>query len=121
MGICLGHQTLIEVCGGRIRRADRVMHGKTSGVFHDGRTLYAGLGNPFTATRYHSLIAREADLPECLEISAYTAEGEVMGVRHREHPAEGVQFHPESIATPEGLQLLANFLQLCRADRRQAS
>jgi len=121
LGICLGHQTLVEVCGGRIHRAERVMHGKTSAVYHDGRTLYAGLGSPFTATRYHSLIARETDLPACLEVSAYTAEGEVMGVRHREHLAEGVQFHPESIATPEGMQLLASFVQQCRAAGRRAS
>jgi anthranilate synthase/aminodeoxychorismate synthase-like glutamine amidotransferase len=121
LGICLGHQTIIEVYGGRIQRAERVMHGKTSPVFHDGRTIYAGLGNPFTATRYHSLIAQEADLPDALEVAAYTAEGEVMGVRHREHDVEGVQFHPESVMTPEGAQLLGNWLQRCTLARRVTS
>jgi len=113
LGICLGHQTIIEVFGGRIQRARRVMHGKTSPIYHDGRSVYAGLGNPFTATRYHSLIAEEGDLPTALEIAAYTVEGEVMGVRHREHAVEGVQFHPESVMTAEGAQLLGNWLQLC--------
>jgi anthranilate synthase/aminodeoxychorismate synthase-like glutamine amidotransferase len=112
LGICLGHQTIIEVFGGRIQRAGRVMHGKTSPVYHDGRTIYTGLGNPFTATRYHSLIALEQDLPRDLEISAYTVEGEVMGVRHRELAVEGVQFHPESVMTLEGAQLLENWLRL---------
>jgi len=121
LGICLGHQTIIEVYGGRIRRAERVMHGKTSPIYHDSRTIYAGLGNPFTATRYHSLIAGEQDLPDSLEISAYTVEGEIMGVRHREHDVEGVQFHPESVMTPEGAQLLGNWLQRCRPARRVAS
>ena len=121
LGICLGHQTIIEVHGGRIRRAERVMHGKTSPVYHDSRTIYAGLGNPFTATRYHSLIAGEQDLPASLEITAYTVEGEIMGVRHREHAIEGVQFHPESVMTPEGAQLLGNWLQLCRPARKVAS
>ncbi|MEZ4387307.1 MAG: aminodeoxychorismate/anthranilate synthase component II [Candidatus Krumholzibacteriia bacterium] len=120
LGICLGHQTIVEVFGGRIVRADRVMHGKTSEIFHDGRTIYAGLGSPFQATRYHSLLVREADVPACLEISAYTTAGEVMGVRHREHAVEGVQFHPESIMTTEGGQLLANFLRRCEPARRCA-
>ncbi len=115
LGICLGHQTIVEVFGGRIQRAERVMHGKTSPVYNDGRTIYSGLGNPFTATRYHSLIAVEGDLPEALEISAYTAEGEIMGVRHRQLAIEGVQFHPESVMTPEGAQLLGNWLQICTA------
>lgn len=121
LGICLGHQTIVSVFGGKITRADQVMHGKTSPVFHDGRTIYTGLGTPFVATRYHSLVVREADLPPDLEISAYTEDGEIMGVRHREHAVEGVQFHPESIMTREGPQLLANWLQGCRRDRRQAS
>jgi para-aminobenzoate synthetase component 2 len=121
LGICLGHQTIVEVCGGRVRRADRVMHGKTSAIYHDGHHIYAGLGNPFTATRYHSLIACEPDLPSCLEISAYTSEGEIMGIRHRAHPTEGVQFHPESILTGEGQQLLANWLDMCNGVRREAS
>jgi len=113
LGVCLGHQAIVEVFGGRVARADRVMHGKTSPVYHDGRTVYAGLGNPFTATRYHSLIAREQDVPASLEISARTAEGEVMGVRHRVLPVEGVQFHPESVMTGEGRLLFANWLRLC--------
>jgi len=111
LGICLGHQAIVQACGGRITRADTVMHGKTSHVYHDGRTLYDGLSNPFDATRYHSLLVREEDLPDCLEVSAYTSGGEIMGVRHKEHPVEGVQFHPESILTVEGKDLLANFLR----------
>ena len=112
LGICLGHQCIVEAFGGRIGRADRVMHGKTSRIHHDGLTVYAGLSNPFTATRYHSLIAREDELPAELAVAARTAEGEVMGVRHRALPVEGLQFHPESILTTEGLRLLANFLVL---------
>ncbi len=119
LGVCLGHQCLVAACGGRIGRADRVMHGKVSPVYHDGRTLYAGLSNPFTATRYHSLIAREESLGADLEVSAYTSDGEIMGVRLRGRPVEGVQFHPESILTPEGSRLLANFLQLAAADRTE--
>lgn len=111
LGICLGHQAIVQACGGRITRADAVMHGKTSHVYHDGRTLYDGLSNPFDATRYHSLLVREEHLPDCLEVSAYTSGGEIMGVRHRQHPVEGVQFHPESILTVEGKDLLANFLR----------
>ena len=110
LGICLGHQAIVEAFGGRITRADRVMHGKTSRIHHDGGTLYTGLSNPFIATRYHSLIVRPEDLPDELEAVARTAEGEIMGVRHRELPIEGVQFHPESILTTEGPHLLANFL-----------
>ncbi len=120
LGICLGHQAIVEVFGGRVTRADTVMHGKLSEVFHDGRTIYAGLGNPFRATRYHSLLVREQDLPGDLEVSAYTTAGEIMGVRHREHAVEGVQFHPESIMTPEGSRLLANFLRRCDPLRRCA-
>ncbi len=113
LGICLGHQTLVEVSGGRVTRCAQVMHGKTSPVYHDGRDLYTGLSNPFTATRYHSLGVREEDVPAALEICAYTAAGEVMGVRHRTRPSHGVQFHPESIMTAEGAQLLQNWLRLC--------
>ncbi|MBD3222298.1 aminodeoxychorismate/anthranilate synthase component II [bacterium] len=113
LGICLGHQTIVEVYGGRVGRADTVMHGKTSEVYHDDRTIYAGLASPFTATRYHSLIVREEDVPAGLEVSAYTAAGEIMGARHRELPVEGVQFHPESIMSPEGGRLLANFVRRC--------
>jgi anthranilate synthase/aminodeoxychorismate synthase-like glutamine amidotransferase len=117
LGICLGHQCIVEAFGGTIGRADRVMHGNVSEVYHDSRTLYDGLSNPFIATRYHSLIAREADLPAELEVSAYTSAGEIMGVRHKELPIEGLQFHPESILTEEGGAVLTNFLRLCGAQR----
>ncbi len=112
LGVCLGHQSIVQAYGGTIVRADRLMHGKTSKVYHDGGTIYAGMSNPFQATRYHSLIALESDLPEELQISSYTSGGEIMGVRHRDLPIEGLQFHPESILTPEGVTLLQNFLQL---------
>ena len=118
LGVCLGHQCIVEVFGGEVVRADRVMHGKTSRIYNDGRTLYEGLSNPFEATRYHSLIAREESLPAELEVSAFTSEGEIMGVRHRVHPIEGVQFHPESILTREGPALFANFLRLAAACAR---
>lgn len=111
LGVCLGHQALVEVHGGAIARAERLMHGKTSQVLHDGRGLFAGLPSPFAAGRYHSLIARRETLPDALEITAWTEEGEVMGVRHRELAVEGVQFHPESILTPDGPRLLAGFLR----------
>jgi len=110
LGVCLGHQTIGYAFGGQIVRAPRIMHGKTSPILHDGRTIYKGLGNPFTAGRYHSLIVDRVTLPECLEVSAETAEGEIMGIRHRDAPLEGVQFHPESILTPAGKRLLKNFL-----------
>jgi anthranilate synthase/aminodeoxychorismate synthase-like glutamine amidotransferase len=110
LGICLGHQCIVEVFGGLIERSGRVMHGKVSNIYHDGKTIFDGLSNPFSATRYHSLIAQEDNLPEALEVSAYTSDGEVMGVRLKGRPVEGVQFHPESILTPEGKKLLANFL-----------
>ncbi|HET6348101.1 MAG TPA: aminodeoxychorismate/anthranilate synthase component II [Candidatus Krumholzibacteria bacterium] len=115
LGVCLGHQCIVEVFGGSVVRASRVMHGKVSMVYHDGRTIYDGLSNPFSATRYHSLIAEERGLTDLLEISAYTSEGEVMGVRLKGRPVEGVQFHPESILTPEGARLLSNFLSVARA------
>ena len=111
LGVCLGHQSIVQAFGGRIVRAERVMHGKTSRIYHDCGTIYAGLSNPFQATRYHSLIAVESDLPADLKVSSYTSGGEIMGVRHREFPIEGLQFHPESILTPEGQTLLGNFLQ----------
>ena len=113
LGICLGHQCIVEAFGGRIERAGRVMHGKTSRIHHGGGTIFKGLSDPFTATRYHSLIAPEAELPDILEVSARTSDGEIMGVRHREMTIEGVQFHPESVLTIEGPRLLANFLGLC--------
>lgn len=110
LGVCLGHQSIAQAHGGRVVRAPRLMHGKTSPIEHDGRTLFQGLPSPFEATRYHSLIAEEASLPACLEVSARTAEGEIMALRHRELPLEGVQFHPESILTQHGLALLENWL-----------
>ena len=112
LGVCLGHQSIGAALGGSIVRADRIMHGKTSPIRHDGRTVFTGLSNPFEATRYHSLLIERASLPECLEISAWTDEGEIMGVRHRQHLLEGVQFHPESILTVEGKRLLKNFLDV---------
>jgi anthranilate synthase component 2 len=114
LGVCLGHQSIGQAFGGRIVRAGRLMHGKTSPVHHDGRELFAGLSNPFEATRYHSLLIERATLPPCLEITAWTAEDEIMGVRHREQPLWGVQFHPESILTVEGKRLLENFLEMTR-------
>jgi len=110
LGVCLGHQCLVSHYGGRIVRAARLMHGKTSAVTHDGRSIYRGLSQPFAAGRYHSLAAEHASLPGELELCAETEEGEIMGVRHRELPLEGVQFHPESVLTPEGDRLMANFL-----------
>ncbi len=110
LGVCLGHQCIGAAYGGRIVRAARLMHGKTSPIRHDGQTLFAGLPNPFEATRYHSLLIERESLPACLTISAETAEGEIMGVRHRTDPVEGVQFHPESILTQAGKALLRNFL-----------
>jgi len=118
LGVCLGHQCIGAALGGTIVRAGRIMHGKTSPIRHDGRTLFAGLPNPFDATRYHSLLIERATIPDCLEISAWTDEGEIMGVRHREHLLEGVQFHPESILTLEGKRLLKNFLEVSRKGGR---
>ncbi|HSR88411.1 MAG TPA: aminodeoxychorismate/anthranilate synthase component II [Pontiella sp.] len=111
-GVCLGHQSIGEVYGGNVIRADRLMHGKTSPILHEGKSVFKGLPSPFDATRYHSLIIERESIPECLEITAWTAEGEVMGVQHKEHPVHGVQFHPESILTVEGKRLLQNFLDL---------
>jgi anthranilate synthase/aminodeoxychorismate synthase-like glutamine amidotransferase len=110
LGVCLGHQCIGEVFGGEIVRAPALFHGKTSLIYHDGKTIFRGLPRPFEATRYHSLVIRRETLPECLELSAETDDGVIMGVRHRELPIEGVQFHPESILTHEGKKLLANFL-----------
>jgi anthranilate synthase/aminodeoxychorismate synthase-like glutamine amidotransferase len=120
LGVCLGHQSIVEVFGGRVVRADRLMHGKTSAVRHDGRTLFAGLPQPCEVGRYHSLIAEPGTLPEVLAVSARTDEGEIMGVRHRTLMVEGVQFHPESILTPDGPQLLGNFLAYTAARRAAA-
>lgn len=112
LGVCLGHQSLAYAFGGEIIRAERLMHGKTSMVHHDGKTIFQGLPNPFEATRYHSLIAKRSSLPSDFEISAETVEGEIMGIRHKPTGAEGVQFHPESILTTAGMDLLRNFLAL---------
>jgi anthranilate synthase component II len=114
LGVCLGHQSIGAAFGGNIVRAARLMHGKTSPIHHDGRTIFRGLSQPFEATRYHSLLIERSTLPACLELSAWTAEGEIMGVRHRQHLVEGIQFHPESILTIEGKHLLKNFLDLTR-------
>jgi len=111
LGVCLGHQAIGEAFGGRVVRAPEIVHGKTSWIYHDGRTIFKGLSNPFEATRYHSLIVAREGLPECLEVSAWTENGLIMGLRHREYPIEGVQFHPESILTVEGKALLRNFLE----------
>ncbi len=112
LGVCLGHQCIGAAFGGRIVRATRLMHGKTSPIEHDGRGVFRDLPIPFDATRYHSLLVERRTLPDCLEVSAWTAEGEIMGLRHLQHVVEGIQFHPESILTIEGKQLLGNFLEL---------
>lgn len=112
LGVCLGHQAIGEAFGGDVVRAERLMHGKISMIYHDGRTIFENIPNPFEATRYHSLIIKKDTLPSCLEISAETKEGEIMGVRHRELKVEGVQFHPESILTKVGMDILRNFLKI---------
>jgi len=112
LGVCLGHQAIGQAFGGHVVRAPQLMHGKASEVNHDGRTIFAGLSEPFLAGRYHSLIVEKPSLPQCLEISASTKDGVIMGLRHREWKLEGVQFHPESILTSEGKRLLSNFLKL---------
>ncbi|MFM2241790.1 MAG: hypothetical protein RLZ97_645 [Verrucomicrobiota bacterium] len=111
LGVCLGHQSIGQVYGGDVVRADRLMHGKTSPILHEGGSVFAGLPSPFEATRYHSLIVKRETLPDCLEITAWTAEGEIMGLRHKELQVHGVQFHPESILTEHGKVMLANFLK----------
>ncbi|HOV80874.1 MAG TPA: aminodeoxychorismate/anthranilate synthase component II [Bacillota bacterium] len=112
LGVCLGHQAIGQAFGGRVVRADRLMHGKTSLIHHDGRSIFRDIPSPFTAARYHSLVLERGSLPDCLEISAWTGEGEIMGVRHRVYPVEGVQFHPESVLTEHGHKILQNFLAL---------
>jgi len=114
LGVCLGHQCVASAFGGEIVRAPRLMHGKTSMVYHDGGTIFEGVEDPFEANRYHSLIVRKETLPECLEVSAWTDQDEIMGIRHRELPIEGVQFHPESILTGAGMAILGNFLKKYR-------
>jgi para-aminobenzoate synthetase component II len=120
LGVCLGHQCIGEVFGGEIVRAPALFHGKTSMIYHDDKTIFRGLPRPFEATRYHSLVIRRETLPDCLELSAETDDGVIMGVRHRELLVEGVQFHPESILTREGKQLLANFLSQAPAVELEA-
>jgi anthranilate synthase component II len=112
LGVCLGHQAIGQVFGGKVVRAPSLMHGKTSPVFHDGRELFLGMPNPFAATRYHSLVVDRPSLPDCLKVTAWTDDGLIMGLRHRELPVWGVQFHPESYVTEQGLDILANFLRL---------
>lgn len=121
LGVCLGHQAIAHAFGARIVRARSLMHGKTSPIWHDGRTVFTGLPSPFTATRYHSLVVAPESLPPCLEVSAWTEDGEIMGIRHRDYPLEGVQFHPESILSEHGKKLLENFLHLGREERRSCS
>jgi len=111
-GVCLGHQAIGQAFGGEVVRAEKLMHGKTSDIYHDGKSIFADIPSPYTATRYHSLIVKRETLPDCLKISAETADGEIMGLRHKEYPIEGVQFHPESIITENGLTLLRNFLAI---------
>jgi para-aminobenzoate synthetase component 2 len=116
LGVCLGHQAIAQVYGGRVVRAKQLMHGKTSPVLHGGQGVFSGLANPLTATRYHSLIAERESLPDCLEITAWLDDGTIMGLRHRDYPhLQGVQFHPESVLTQDGHALLANFLRLASA------
>ena len=114
LGVCLGHQAIAAVYGAKVIRAARIMHGKTSMIYHDGRSIYRNLANPFEAVRYHSLIVETQSLPDCLEVSAWTEEGEIMGIRHRKHPVEGVQFHPESILTKSGNKPFTKFFKLGR-------
>jgi len=119
LGVCLGHQAIGAAFSGKVIRSACLMHGKTSPIHHDGRELFKGLPNPFEATRYHSLIVERSTLPECLEVTAWVAEGEIMGLRHRELPVWGVQFHPESILTVGGMDILANFLEMTKLVRRK--
>jgi anthranilate synthase component II len=115
LGVCLGHQCIGQVYGGVVKRAPQQMHGKTSLIYHDGDPMFAGLPNPFQATRYHSLIVEPQTLPDCLQVTARTDDGEIMGLRHKEYPVFGVQFHPESILTPDGIEILKNFLAVGEA------
>ena len=112
LGVCLGHQAIAKAFGGRIIRAPRIMHGKTSLIYHDGKSIYKGIPNPFEAVRYHSLIVDKNSLPDCLQVTAWTDMDEIMGIRHKDYPIEGVQFHPESIMTKKGNDLLKNFVEI---------
>ena len=111
LGVCLGHQAIATAYGGKVVRADRIMHGKASLVFHNGRSVYKGLPNPFEAIRYHSLIVERRSLPDCLQVSSWTKEGEIMGLKHHEYEVEGVQFHPESVFTKEGTKIIKTFFE----------
>ncbi|MBN1694712.1 aminodeoxychorismate/anthranilate synthase component II [candidate division WOR-3 bacterium] len=111
MGVCLGHQTIGEVFGGKVIRADKILHGKTSKIYHDGKTIFENIENPFTATRYHSLIVERKTLPDCFTLSAWTEDETVMAIRHKEYNIEGVQFHPESVLTNVGMEILKNFIK----------
>ena len=111
LGVCLGHQSIGQVFGGKVVRAGKIMHGKTSPIEHTNRGVFSGLPSPFQATRYHSLVVERASLPECLNVTAWSDDGEIMGIRHKEHPTEGVQFHPESILTEHGLDMMRNWLE----------
>ena len=119
LGVCLGHQSIAYAYGGKIVRADRLLHGKTSEIHHDGKGIYKDIPDPFEATRYHSLIVNKESLPEIFEITAWTDEGEIMGIRHKEHMIEGVQFHPESILTKHGKDLLKNFISIAKKKSRK--
>ena len=119
LGVCLGHQTIAQVFGGKVIRAKRLMHGKTSLIHHDDKGVNKGLSNPYVATRYHSLIVEKETLPECLEVTSWTEEGEIMGIRHKQLAVEGVQFHPESIMTQDGKKLLKNFIDTYCKERVQ--
>lgn len=116
LGVCLGHQAIAEAFGGAIVSANRIMHGKTSSITADGKTIFSRINKPFDAMRYHSLAVSEKKLPDCLHVSARTEDGEIMGLRHHSHPTEGIQFHPESIMTPVGKRILRNFLSMCDRD-----
>ena len=120
LGVCLGHQAIGQAFGGKVVRAKAIMHGKTSAIRHEGRGVFGGMPQPFTATRYHSLAVERESLPDCLEVTAWTDDGEIMGLSHRTRPIHGVQFHPESIATEGGHALLANFLDLAKVERSAA-
>jgi len=121
LGVCLGHQAIGYAFGADVVRAGRIMHGKTSPIRNDGQTIFRGLPNPFPAGRYHSLIIRRESLPDCLAVTAETEEGEVMGIRHRDYPVEGIQFHPESILTPNGKRIIGNFLRLIDSGKGASS
>jgi len=120
-GVCLGHQSIGQAFGGKVVRADQLMHGKTSKINHTGKGVFAGLPSPFTATRYHSLTVEPASLPDCLEVTAETSDGVIMGLQHKEHPIHGVQFHPESIASEQGHAILQNFLNLTNEPSKAAA